>query len=158
MKKISIILSIFMISMMFISCGSSNIKNNTNNIKEVIDNEKNEQESLSKDEMIAIARDLFDDYINQNRTDWYFVKAKGLKRQPVICLTDYRINDISFVKEENNKFTVDISYDIQYTDESNYWVAGNGELSENNWVMNKCNFVDIIKADNKYFLSNVYTG
>ena len=122
------------------------------------ENKITQLKDLRKKKKIEIAKDLFDEYINENRTDWKMVKSQNLNRQPVVCLTDYKINDITFVKEESDKFTVDISYDIQYTNESNFWIAGNGELTDNNWVINKCSFVDIQKVGDKYFIINLYTG
>ncbi|WP_294373564.1 hypothetical protein [uncultured Clostridium sp.] len=131
-------------------------QNNSFDISE--ESEIKKLEDMSKDEKIEIGRNLFDEYINENRTDWKMVKSQNLNRQPVVCLTDYKINDVDFVKEEKDKFTLDISYDIQYTDESNFWVAGNGELADDNWVVNKCSFVDIEQVGDKYFIVNVYTG
>ncbi|ENY99854.1 hypothetical protein HMPREF1092_02990 [Clostridium thermobutyricum] len=114
--------------------------------------------SLSKDEKIKIARELFDDYINENRTDWSIVKSQNLKREPVICLTDYRINDIDIESQDIHNFTVSVSYDIQYTNESDMWVAGNGELKDNNWVVDKFAVVDITQINDKYVITNIGTG
>ena len=47
-------------------------------------------------------------------------------------------------------FIAKISYDIQFTDESNKWIAGNGKISDNNWIRNKSNYVEIIKENNIY--------
>lgn len=113
---------------------------------------------LSKDEKIKIARELFDDYINENRTDWSIVKSQNLKRKPVICLTDYRINDVEIESQDLYKFTVSVSYDIQYTNESNMWVAGNGEIKDNNWIVDKFALVDITQINNKYVITNIGTG
>ena len=114
--------------------------------------------SLSKDEKIKIARELFNDYINENRTDWSIVKSQNLKREPVICLTDYRINDIDIESQDIHNFTVSVSYDIQYTNESDMWVAGNGELKDNNWVVDKFAVVDITQINDKYVITNIGTG
>ena len=113
---------------------------------------------LSKDEKIKIARELFDDYINENRTDWSIVKSQNLKRKPVICLTDYRINDIEIESQDLYNFTVSVLYDIQYTNESNMWVAGNGELKDNNWIVNKIALVDITQINDKCVITNIGTG
>ena len=161
-KLITLITSICMIGLLD-GCNNRKeySKTSSSDNTSVIDNQENKMTQLkylSENENIEIGRDLYDKYINENRTDWQMVKSQNLNRQPVVCLTDYRINDVSFVKEESDKFTVDISYDIQYTDESNFWIAGNGELTDNNWVINKCSFVDIQKIGDKYFIVNLYTG
>lgn len=113
---------------------------------------------LSKDEKIEIAKDLFDDYINENRTDWSTVKSQKLNRKPVNSLTDYRIGDINVENEEGYKFTVSVSYDIQYTNESNMWVAGNGVLKDNNWIVDKFALVDIEQVNDKYVITNMGCG
>ncbi len=113
---------------------------------------------LSKDEKIKIARELFNDYINENRTDWSIVKSQNLKREPVICLTDYRINDIDIESQDIHNFIVSVSYDVQYTNESDMWVAGNGELKDNNWVVDKFAVVDITQINDKYVITNIGTG
>ena len=128
-----------------------NLENNSENNLKFYD-------PLSKDEKIKIARELFDDYINENRTDWSIVKSQNLKREPVICLTDYRINDIDIESQDFYKFTVSVSYDIQYTNESNMWVAGNGELKDNNWIVNKIALVDITQINDKCVITNIGTG
>lgn len=107
---------------------------------------------------IKIARELFDYYINENRTDWSIVKSQNLKREPVICLTDYRINDIDIESQDLYNFTVSVLYDIQYTNESNMWVAGNGELKDNNWIVNKIALVDITQINDKCVITNIGTG
>ncbi|MDS0527682.1 hypothetical protein NNC19_18490 [Clostridium sp. SHJSY1] len=111
---------------------------------------------ISEDRKKEIAKNLFEEYINKNSTDWQTVKDKKLNRKPLPTFTDYRITDVFFIKESGNKFTVDIIYDIQYTDEGKQWVAGDGELAENNWVLKKDFLLDIIKYNDKYMLSQVY--
>lgn len=128
-----------------------NLENNSENNLKFYD-------PLSKDEKIKIARELFDYYINENRTDWSIVKSQNLKREPVICLTDYRINDIDIESQDLYNFTVSVLYDIQYTNESNMWVAGNGELKDNNWIVNKIALVDITQINDKCVITNIGTG
>ena len=113
---------------------------------------KNIDENRKKE----VARNLFEEYINQNSTDWQTVQNKKLNRKPLPTFTDYRINDVVFVKESGPKFTVDIIYDIQYTEEGKQWVAGDGNLADNNWVLKKDFLVDVIKYEDKYILTDVY--
>lgn len=162
-KKFISLFSIICILGLFAGCNSSSEKNTQTSSSSTASDKIQEEmasqlQDLSEMEKIEIGRYLFDKYINENTTDWQMVKSQNLNREPVTCLTDYRIGDIDFVKEDDDKFTVDISYDIQYTDESSFWIAGNGELADDNWVINKCNFVDIQKDGDKYVIVNIYTG
>lgn len=111
---------------------------------------------ISEDRKKEIAKNLFEEHLNQMSTDWKTVKDKKLDRKPVLTFTDYRITDARFIKESGNKFTVDITYDIQYTDEGKSWLAGYGDISDNNWVLKKGNIVDVIKYKDKYLLADVY--
>lgn len=113
---------------------------------------------ISKEEKTKIARDLFDKYINDNRTDLKQVEYQKIDRKPVVSFTEYKINDVKVTGGEGNKFTVNIKYDIKYTNESDMWIAGNGEISEDNWIKNKSNFVEIQKDGYKYVISNIITG
>lgn len=163
LKGVILIAGLCIISL-FYACSKDNkkveigAKNESDAISEIEKIEKVELEKLSEDEKIKIARELFDEYINENRTDKKMVESQKLNREPVVALTDYRIKHIDFIDEHNDTFTVDVQYDIQYTNDSNMWVAGNGELSDNNWVIDKCNFLDIKKAGDKYIITNIYTG
>lgn len=105
----------------------------------------------------GIAKDLFEKYINQNKTDWKYVESRQLDREPVVSLTDYKINDIKIVEEDKDKFTANISYDIQYTDKSDMWIAGNGKVAEKNWIKNKNNFVEFSVDSDVYKIQKIYT-
>lgn len=111
---------------------------------------------ISEDRKKEIAKNLFEEYINKNSTDWQTVKDKKLNRKPLPTFTDYRITDASFISESSNRFTVDITYDIQYTEEGKSWLAGYGNISDNNWILKKGNVVDVIKYKDKYLLADVY--
>ena len=114
--------------------------------------------SISKEDKTEIARDLFDKYINENKTDWKQVEFQKLDRKPMVCFSDYKINYIKITGEEEKKFTAYIEYDIQYTNESDMWIAGNGKICEDNWIRNKSNFVEIEKSGDKYSIKNIITG
>lgn len=38
------------------------------------------------------------------------------------------------------------------------WVAGNGEIKDNNWIVDKFALVDITQINNKYVITNIGTG
>lgn len=163
MRKVLICFSliVFMIGG-YVGCtNSTQIPNYTNlklEEKEEIIRDINTVKDISTDEKERIAKDLYENYLNNNRTDWKLVKAENLNRDPVVSMTDYNINTVELVSEDKNKFTVDISYDIKYTENSNMWIAGNGTLSDNTWIKNKITFVDIEKYLEHYIITNIYTG
>lgn len=111
---------------------------------------------VSEDAKKDIAKKLFEEHLNKMSTDWQIVKEKNLNRKPLPTFTDYRITDAKFISESGNKFTVDITYDIQYTEAGKSWLAGYGNISDNNWILKKGNLVDVIKYKDKYLLVDVY--
>ncbi|HGG0417111.1 TPA: hypothetical protein ACJFE8_001884 [Clostridium sporogenes] len=113
--------------------------------------------NIPEKEKKKIAISLFDEYINSMRTNWYYVKNNG-GGTVVLTLTDYRITEAKFEKQEGNRFTFLMTYDIKCTDESNYWSAGNGKDREDNWIIDKFQYIDIVKYKDKYYIDNIYTG
>ena len=103
-----------------------------------------------------IAKNLFEEYLNQNSTDWKNVNNNNIQRNPLPTFTNYRITDVIWIKENNNQFTVDIIYDIQYTDNGKQWVAGDGDLADDNWVLKKDFLVDVIRYKDKFLILDVY--
>ncbi|MGL5416357.1 MAG: hypothetical protein ACRDAU_11905 [Clostridium sp.] len=166
-KGIILILSCLVISTV-VGCSLQNGKDNNERSNFVekslgeIDKENRESDSLKESEKIEIARQLFDEYINENKIELVENKEDNSKRE-VITFTKYKIKDIDVyeMKDLNinkNGFVADIGYDIKYTNESNRWVAGNGELKKNNWCINKVAVVNIEKINDKYVISSMGTG
>ncbi|APF26250.1 hypothetical protein NPD7_2644 [Clostridium sporogenes] len=112
--------------------------------------------NIPEKEKKKIAISLFDEYINNMRTNWYYVKNNG--GTVVLTFTDYKITEAKFEKQEGNRFTFSMTYDIKCTDESNYWRAGNGKDGEDNWIIGKFQYIDIVKYKDKYYIDNIYTG
>jgi len=168
-KKVLILTISTCLILSFIGCGEKNKENklallvapsiayNTSLISSM-GKDLSSVNDISKDEKTEIARDLFDKYVNDNKTDWKQVEFQKIDRKPMISFTEYKINDIKVTGGDENKFTVSVKYDIKYTNESNMWIAGNGEISEDNWIRNKSNFVEIQKNGDKYVISNIITG
>ncbi|MGL4847981.1 MAG: hypothetical protein ACRC28_03505, partial [Clostridium sp.] len=104
-----------------------------------------------------ITKKLFEKYIEENRTDIQIVKAQNLKREPVEALTDYKINDVEIVEEDKKGFKASVGYDIKFTDESNMWTAGNGEIKEDNWCVNKVSSVKIKEINGEYAIEQIGT-
>ncbi len=119
--------------------------------------------TYDKESYVDIAGKLFESFINENSTDHNKVQFENLDREPVKTLESYEIKNIKFISscyDDNSnidKFTVRITYDINYTDESDMWLAGNGIISENNWIRNKMNFIDIEKVNGEYAITQIYT-
>lgn len=167
-KKVLILissLSLLLISSLFIEKSSFNLVKayaDSASINEMEEQKEPNSEAVltkvNENSEIAISRALFEEYINQNRTAIAGMNLNGiLNDNEVETLTDYKINNIRAVQSEQDKFTVNISYDIQFTEESNKWIAGNGKVKENNWIRNKTNYVEIVKEDNEYKIDKIYT-
>lgn len=157
-KKVLILissLSLLLISNIFIGKSSINLvkayADTTNDSKAVI-------KLLDENSKIDVSRNLFEQYIKDNKTAVAGIDLNGILNNEVVeTLTDYKINDIRVVQSEEDKFIVNISYDIQFTEESNKWIAGNGKVNENNWIRNKSNYVEIIKENDTYKINRIYT-
>ena len=107
----------------------------------------------------VIVSDLFKGYLNANKKDWYFVQVSKLDREPVEAWTDFKINKINILNDNEDFFTADIGYNIKTTKESNYFAAGNGEIGNDYWINNKGNFYDVLKVgENKYAIISGYSG
>ena len=113
--------------------------------------------NVSEDEKEKIARKLFEEYINENSTDWKEVENDKLDREPLPTFTDYKIDNVSLQKEEGNMFTAEVLYDIQYTKNGTQWLACDGELADDNWIKNKGFYIDIARYNDKYVITNMYT-
>ncbi len=167
-KKVLILissLSLLLISNLFIEKSSFNLVKayaDTTSINEVEEQKEPNSEAVlansSENTEEAVGRKLFEKYINQNRNAIAGMDLNGiLNSDEVETLTDYKINSVKIVGSEKDRFIVNISYDIQFTEESNKWVAGNGKVKENNWIRNKTNYVEIVKEDNEYKIDKIYT-
>lgn len=167
-KKVLILissLSLLLISSLFIEKSSFNLVKayaDKNIINEVEKQNKPNNEAVlvnsgeSTEE--TLGRKLFEEYINQNRNVIAGINLNDvLDCRKVDTLTDYKINYVKTAKSEDDRFIVKISYDIQFTDASNKWIAGNGKISDNNWIREKSNYVEIVKEDNEYKIYKIYT-
>lgn len=157
-KKVLILissLSLLLISNLFIEKSSIDsveaYADTTNDSKAVVT-------MLDENSKIDVSRNLFEQYINDNKTAIAGIDLNGVLNNEVVeTLTDYKINDIRVTKSEEDKFIVNISYDIQFTEESNKWIAGNGKVNENNWIRNKSNYVEIVKENDDYKINKIHT-
>ena len=114
--------------------------------EEKVKKEKVENDSANE-KKVNVARNLFDSYM------------KGKFSEKRKTLTEYRINKITFVKDiDDFNYTVDVCYDVKMAEGNNYWAAGNGELGDDGWVVNKSSFLDIEKRGEGYYIKNIYTG
>lgn len=72
-------------------------------------------------------------------------------------IKDYRIESIKIEKENDTGFTFSVSYSILPASE-HYILAGNGVQEDNNWIVNKFNFVEVTKKDNRFRITQISTG
>lgn len=114
---------------------------------------------FENDNKIEIAKKLFEEYLNDNKTDWFFNLVNGINEESKDTFSDFKINDITLIEDGENLFKVGISYDIKpLGEEVSIWDAGNGER-EGEWIRKKYNFFDIEKIKgNTYRIINGYTG
>lgn len=114
---------------------------------------------FENDNKIEIAKRLFEEYLNDNKTDWFFNLVNGINEEPKDTFSDFKINDITLIEDGDNLFKVGISYDIKpLGEEVSIFDAGNGER-EGEWIRKKYNFFDIEKIKgNTYRIINGYTG
>lgn len=107
----------------------------------------------------VIGRKLYEEYIKLHSTDWFFNLNNGINKEPELSVLESKINSVSLISEGKYIFNVCISYDIKAANEKSPWYAGNGEIEEDNWILNKVTFIDIEKTgENKYRIINRYTG
>lgn len=114
---------------------------------------------FENDNKIEIAKKLFEEYLNDNKTNWFFNLVNGIDEESTDTFSDFKINDITLIEDGENLFKVGISYDIKpLGEEVSIWDAGNGER-EGEWIRKKYNFFDIEKIKgNTYRIINGYTG
>ena len=157
-KKVLILISSLSLLLMF----SLFIEKSSINLVEAYADTTNVQEAvltkLDENSEIDVSRKLFEQYINNNKTAIAGIDLNGVLNNDVVeTLTDYKINNIRVIQSEEDKFIVNVSYDVQFTEESNKWIAGNGKIKENNWIRNKSNYVEIVKDNGEYKIDKIYT-
>lgn len=157
-KKVLILISSLSLLLMF----SLFIEKSSINLVEAYADTTNVQEAvltkLDENSEIDVSRKLFEQYINNNKTAIAGIDLNGVLNNDVVeTLTDYKINNIRVIQSEEDKFIVNVSYDVQFTEESDKWIAGNGKIKENNWIRNKSNYVEIVKDNGEYKIDKIYT-
>ena len=112
---------------------------------------------ISESDKEVIAYEVFDEYINSNRTDWQQVKKDKLDRQPEMAVLDYNIKNVEYVGEGQNEFHVVITFDIRCTEQGTMWNNPNdvGEICDDGWIRNKAAQVSIDKYLDKYLIADV---
>ncbi|GAA0083947.1 hypothetical protein UT300007_03860 [Clostridium sp. CTA-7] len=104
-----------------------------------------------------IGKKLYEEYIKMHTTNWRFLLANNIKKEPEVTVLDSKVSDVSLVEEGKNVFTVSISYDIKTANENSPWLAGTGVTEEDNWIRHKIHIADIEKVgENRYRIINLY--
>ena len=68
---------------------------------------------------------------------------------------DYK--DISVYSVPNEPTIYSVVFSIQSGDDD-FWLPGNGTKQENNWIINKSNYMQLIKEKDYYRLISIGTG
>ena len=110
-------------------------------------------EGLSQEETI---KQLFEIYL-----DHYKASELGVRCR----LEDYKIENILLDKriallanEQNLDYVGSVQYSVQIKELPSWWVAGNGELANDGWIVNKGLIVGVTKVGDEYALKLIGTG
>lgn len=116
-------------------------------------------ENVSTDEKVRIAKELFEEHLNSMG-----IKFEGFgngvdyvsNRKAVLTFNNYRITDVKISEDKGNKFLASVTYDVQCADEHKDWIAGVGDIGEDNWVIDKFYTLEIERYKDKYIITNMY--
>lgn len=110
-------------------------------------------EGVSQEETI---KQLFEVYL-----DHYKASEMGERCR----LEDYKIENVLLDKriaflanEQNLNYVGSVQYSVQIKEVPSWWVAGNGELANDGWIVNKGLIVGVIKVGDEYVLKILGTG
>jgi hypothetical protein len=110
-------------------------------------------EGVSQEEMI---KQLFEMYL-----DHYKAPEIGGRCR----LEDYKIENVLLDKriaflanEQNLDYVGSVQYSVQIKEVPSRWVAGNGELANDGWIVNKGLIIGVTKVDDEYVLKILGTG
>lgn len=112
---------------------------------------------IDSSDKTLIGKKLYEEYIKIHTTNWRFLLANNIKKEPEVTVLDSKVSDVSLIEDGKNVFTVSISYDIKTANENSSWLAGTGVTEEDNWIRHKCHIADIEKVgENRYRIINLY--
>ncbi|MDF2556265.1 MAG: hypothetical protein K0R71_93 [Bacillales bacterium] len=96
-------------------------------------------EGNSTPDLKKVATELFSDYLN------YYKNSNGSNQQ----LKDFTIENLRIEKNNKSSFLFLVEFSVLPIN-ADAWMAGNGTLSEDNWIHNKTLFVHVGIKDNTY--------
>lgn len=70
-------------------------------------------------------------------------------------LSNYRIEKIKDIKSSKKGFTFSVVYSVKPVDDNSYWLAGNGKVTSDGWIINKYIEVTVVKEGNKYIIESM---
>lgn len=97
----------------------------------------------------AIAGELFSKYLEHYMT----AETPEMER-----LKAYKIEKIILNERKEGYYTAEIEFSVQGAINNTVWTAGNGEMTEDNWVRNKLVFARISMREDVYTLESFGTG
>lgn len=93
-----------------------------------------------------ISLKLMNEYLNNYKST---VTEKNRK------LSNYRIEKIKDIKSSKKGFTFSVVYSVKPVDDNSYWLAGNGKVTSDGWIINKYIEVTVVKEGNKYIIESM---
>lgn len=80
-------------------------------------------------------------------------------------LEEYVIEELKFdqmiaflTRDQNMDLTLTVQYSVQIKEAPSNWVAGNGELAADGWIVHKFLIIGVIRDDGQYVLHPIGTG
>lgn len=73
-------------------------------------------------------------------------------------LEDFTINTIEIVEKRENGFVFTVSYDVKPAAANSDWIAGNGAVGPDGWIVGKFNFVTVEDVDGGPVITGQGTG
>lgn len=137
------ILSFVLLSILAISLVGCNKPNNNENPK---GNKtlKNISIDLISDDNNENCKKLLNAYLD------YFKNSKDESEK----LIDYRIESIEEKSSKDHYIEFYCKYSVK-PQNYNHWMAANGEDGSDGWIVNKSNFVKVLKKDNKFYFESI---
>jgi hypothetical protein len=103
-----------------------------------------------------IGRKLFEIYLEHFKSP----SLGGRCRLENFIIEDAKFDQIVafLTKDQKMDFTVNVLYSIQIQEVPSDWLAGNGELAKDGWIIHKYLIIGAIKDNNQYILHLIGTG
>jgi hypothetical protein len=109
-----------------------------------------------KSSQVDIAQKLFEIYLAHYKSPELGGQCRLEDFKLETVKGDSRIDFLA--KEQKVEFVSRVIYSIQIKEVPSDWVAGNGELAANGWILHKGLIIGVIKVNDQYVLKLIGTG